>query len=160
MLVAAGVAVVAAAGTTALVTVGAKPAARVVPLVRVIDGDTVVVNLDGADRSVRFIGINAPETTRGHHDCDGQAATNAVRDLTADGHVEIVADLSQGDTDKYDRLLRYVQDGGVDVGRELVRRGLAHEYTYDQPYERQADYRQMQALAKSQGAGGWSDCGW
>lgn len=146
-----------------LLRAGSDPVERDgVRVVRVIDGDTLVVSLDGGEPRVRLIGIDAPETTNGHHDCAGAEATAALRKLVDGRDVQLVADPSQSDTDRYDRLLRYVELDGQDVGYRLLVMGLAREYTYSSgdPYQRQGDYRSAQQTAQLQSDGGWYACGW
>ena len=81
-------------------------------LVRVVDGDTIIVNLDGEDYSVRLIGINTPESVapdsyRTKNTIEGTEASNEVKDMLSDvDTIYLQKDIS--DTDKYNRLLRYV----------------------------------------------------
>lgn len=132
-----------------------------VHVARVIDGDTIVVDIDGGQRSVRIIGIDTPETTKGKHECQGAEATARTRELVDGQDVTLVADPSQTDTDRYDRLLRYVSTpAGTDVGLDLIERGLAHEYTFRTAYEQQEQYRAAQEQAKAERVGGWNVCAW
>lgn len=81
-------------------------------LVRVVDGDTIVVDIDGTEAKVRLIGINTPESVapdsyRVSNSEEGILASEYVKDLLKDTTtVYLQKDIS--DTDKYDRLLRYV----------------------------------------------------
>ena len=84
---------------------------------RVIDGDTVKLS-DG--RNVRLIGIDTPE--RGQ--CGFGPASSNLRQLVEAKPVRLVSGASS-DTDKYDRILRYLEIDGTDAGREQLRRGLA-----------------------------------
>lgn len=114
-----------------------------------VDGDTV-----DTDRGrVRVLGINAPEM---HEQCQpAQAAKDAASQLAPAGQrVELVNPESVRDTDKYGRLLRYVDvvgggasasSGTVDVGYSLLLSSLA-EPRYDsqdgyQWHPREAAYR-------------------
>ena len=84
---------------------------------RVVDGDTIVVNVDGyGDISVRMIGINTPESVasdeylakKGTANSDeGKAASNFTKDLLKDVDV-VYLQKDTSETDPYDRLLRYV----------------------------------------------------
>lgn len=85
-------------------------------VIHVVDGDTV--DLDNGE-SVRLVGIDTPE--RG--ECGFGPAQSALKRLVLDKEVTLVA--SDEDRDRYDRLLRYVEVGGLDVGRRLLDRGLA-----------------------------------
>lgn len=120
------------------------------PVLRVVDGDTVHVLVEGRDETVRLIGINAPETDQ----CWGSEATQAAARLLDGATVTLVADPTQADRDRYGRLLRYVVlPDGTDVGRRLVENGDADERTYDGAYARQQDYRAADAAAAAGGRG-------
>lgn len=106
----------------------ADPSNRVsVRVISVTDGDTIRVMLNGKSTPIRYIGIDTPETVdpRKVVQCFGAEATAANRRLVEGGFVELERDVSN--TDKYDRLLRYVwveRDGkSVMVNEELVRAG-------------------------------------
>lgn len=103
----------------------ARPACRgpcaTVAVVRVIDGDTVV--LQGLGR-VRLIGLDAPETWL-RHDCMGTEATQALRALTPPGSPVHTAGDSEP-RDHYGRRLLYLwTPSGEFVNATLVREGLA-----------------------------------
>ena len=82
-------------------------AARVV---RVVDGDTLIVNRGGGNERVRLIGINAPESVHQNPDMntpEGVAASDFVKSIVKPGQVVYMQkDLS--DRDQYNRLLRYI----------------------------------------------------
>jgi micrococcal nuclease len=121
--------------------------------VKVVDGDTLHVLVDGRDETVRIIGINAPETD----ECWGTEATQAAARLLDGASVGLVADPTQDDRDRYGRLLRYVLlPDGTDVGQRMIADGNADEYTYDNPYANQRAYRDADAAAAAGGRGWWS----
>ena len=141
--------------------------ANTVTVAKLVDGDTFHVTMpDGHDEVVRFLGINAPETTKGHHDCYGQQASDYVAQHTQGVPITLTADPSQGDRDRYGRLLRYIDTStGEDIELSELRLGLAHEYTFRTRYQRVEPYRQAQREAHSEHRGGWAavtdgGCGW
>lgn len=85
-----------------------------VTLVRVVDGDTLVVRFKDSkeDEKVRLIGINTPESVapnsyRTKNTKEGEEASKYVKTMLEDvSTVYLQSDTS--DRDKYDRLLRYV----------------------------------------------------
>lgn len=87
--------------------------------IRVIDGDTIEVAVDGRVEKVRYIGVNAPE----HGQAGFHAAAEANRRLV-DGKT-VTLERDRTDRDKYGRLLRYVWVNEKFVNRELVRSGKA-----------------------------------
>ncbi len=108
-----------------VVAVLAGPACAFAAPIRVIDGDTLTL---GAER-VRIANIDAPETG-GKARCLAERrladiATQTLRSLTASGKVE----LRREGRDRYGRTLARVSVGGVDVGEELIRRGVAVRWT-------------------------------
>ena len=120
------------------------------PVVEVVDGDTIRVEVAGEQESVRLIGINAPE--RG--ECLASEATDRLRNLVAGQAVELVVDRT--DRDQYGRLLRHVEVEGVDVGAELVRFGLALARDYPPDTTRSDDYAAAQRTAEDAGVGMWA----
>ena len=98
----------------------AKPAAATWAVTKVVDGDTIWVSRAGVSHKVRFIGIDTPETGQ----CGFTEARNALRGIIGGQRVTLTAG-AQDDVDRYGRLLRYVDVGGVDAGLRLVKQGYA-----------------------------------
>ncbi|HXV33236.1 MAG TPA: thermonuclease family protein [Gaiellaceae bacterium] len=124
-------------------------------VVRVIDGDTL--ELAGGER-VRLVQIDAPEE-RGE-ECYADAATAELSDLLPPGtEVRLEADPRLDDTDRFDRLLRYVHRGETNVNLELVRRGAASVWFFEGDRGRYADELFAAAQeAESGNAGLWGAC--
>jgi len=120
-------------------------------VVRITDGDTLVVRLDGSgEATVRLIGVNAPEDG----ECFSDEAAAALTDLLADREVTLLGD--ESDLDQYDRLLRYVEVGGLDVNEELARLGVARSRAYPPDTARQASFDAAEADARAAGRGLWA----
>ena len=79
-------------------------------VVRVVDGDTLVLQVDGAQERVRLIGINCPESVAPEEERnseEGREASHYTKQLVSEGDtVWLESDVN--DRDQYDRLLRYV----------------------------------------------------
>ncbi len=77
---------------------------------RVVDGDTIIVDMDDDRYRVRFIGMDTPESVAPEEERntkEGVLASDHTKEvLPAGTTVWLEKDVS--DTDKYDRLLRYV----------------------------------------------------
>jgi endonuclease YncB( thermonuclease family) len=133
-----------------------------VRVVRVIDGDTIRVRDARARHTIRLIGIDAPEassTRFGSPDCGGKSATSELKRLLhKDDSVRLVSDPTQDRTDRYGRLLRYVNREGTDAGRRMIRTGWATPYVYRTPFQKLAAYRTAAQAAKSQSRGAWRTC--
>lgn len=126
---------------------------------KVVDGDTITIDLDGSSETLRLIGINTPETVdpRKPVECFGKEASNEAKSLLTGKKVRIEKDPTQGDRDKYGRLLAYVwRDDGLFFNEHMIKAGYAYEYTYNLPYKYQAQFKADQATAQSQGRGLWA----
>lgn len=132
-------------------------------LVRVVDGDTLAVDISGAEYRVRLIGIDAPESvasgqylemTGKENTQDGEQASAFVKNLLADTEtVYLQKDVS--DTDRYGRLLRYVwlevpdDDNDIEeisakmLNGILVREGIAKPAAYAPDTAHQADFEYL-----------------
>ena len=102
-------------------------------VVRVVDGDTVVVHVGGRDESVRLIGIDTPESVKPDTpvQCFALEAAARTKALLPKGtRVRLEGDAEL--RDRYDRLLAYVYraDDGVFLKRVLAREAFALPYTF------------------------------
>ena len=123
---------------------------------RVIDGDTIEVNIYGAACRVRYIGIDTPELTdeRPEFYTLAQEATRLNRQLVEGEIVQLEKDISE--TDKYDRLLRYVYVDDTFVNAELVSQGLAWAKAYEPDIKYQSHFEELEAEAREAGLGIWA----
>jgi micrococcal nuclease len=124
-----------------------------------VDGDTIVISYNGTDTKVRLLGINTPETVdpRKTVECFGKEASLYTKQLLQDRQVSIVFDQTQGEKDKYGRLLAYVyRDDGLFINKELVLGGYAYEYTYHTPYLFQKEFKDAQRDAEQGQKGLWN----
>jgi len=131
---------------------------------RIVDGDTIVVEIDGVQARLRYIGMDTPEPDASDADlrASADAATEANRALVDGRDVVLERDVSE--TDRYDRLLRnvWVQDQGgrlVMVGLELVRTGFAQVSTYPPDVKYVDRLRAAQDEARAAGVGMWASQG-
>jgi len=132
-------------------------------LIKVIDGDTIVASINGESETIRIIGINTPETVdpRTSVECFGVEASNKAKEYfkSKDNEVWLEQDSTQGERDRYQRLLRYVftDNGSEDYGMEMIESGYAYEYTYGVLYKYQVDYKKAQEEARINKIGLWAD---
>jgi len=124
----------------------------------VTDGDTIRVDRgDGGNERLRYIGIDTPETVKPDSPVEpwGPEAAAANKKLVADQVVLLERDVS--DTDRYDRLLRYVwvegPDGWLLVNAELVAQGLAEVRSYEPDTKHDRYLRGVEDAAREAGAG-------
>jgi micrococcal nuclease len=129
-------------------------------VVRVVDGDTIVVRTDGRQRRLRYIGVDTPETVDPRQQVEWMAreASAANRALVAGRQVVLEKDVSE--TDRFGRLLRYVwlRDSRrwTLVNLELVRRGFAHVATYPPDIKYVDLFRAAEAEARNARRGLWA----
>lgn len=116
----------------------------------VIDGDTIVI---AGGYRIRYIGIDTPEIHDGLEPF-GLEALEANRQLVEGKIVHLERDVSQ--TDKYERLLRYVWVDGILVNAELVRLGLAEAKAYPPDTKYQEYLEELEREAREAGRGMWA----
>jgi len=141
---------------------GGRLEARVL---EITDGDTIVVELaGGAIESVRYIGVNTPESTPNQPlECFGHAAAGANAELVEGRSVNLEVGAERRDA--YGRLLAYVfvpgagrSGGALFVNAELVRRGFARTLTIAPNDDRAPLFGRLEAAAGRRGLGLWGAC--
>jgi micrococcal nuclease len=127
---------------------------------RVVDGDTLKVELAGKSETVRIVGMNTPETVdpRKPVECFGKEASDKMSELVGEKVVRLEQDSTQGNRDRYNRLLRFVfLEDGRDVGLELIREGFAEESLYGNvPHKYREEYLEAEREAQSASRGLWN----
>lgn len=122
-------------------------------VVEVVDGDTIKVQMDGRIYPVRYIGIDAPESTI-QKEYFGKEASQRNFELVSGREVVLYRD--QSETDRYDRLLRFVFVGDVFVNYELVRQGYANAKGYQPDTSCSWYFSEAEAAAQMNGLGLWA----
>lgn len=131
---------------------------EVFEVLKVIDGDTVTIQMGDKKETVRMIGIDTPETndTRTGVQCFGAEATAQLKKIIGK-RVAVEKDAGEGERDKYDRLLAYLfSENGVNLNRKMIEDGYAYEYTYDDAYKYQKEFKAVEEVAKEEGRGLWA----
>lgn len=93
-------------------------------LIKVTDGDTIHALVNGEDRTVRMLGINAPEKNM-------PLAAESAAFLGQFVNKTIYLQRDEEDEDKYHRKLRYVFAGDGMLNLELLELGLVNAYIMD-----------------------------
>lgn len=99
-------------------------------LVRVVDGDTIVVNIHGEEAKVRMIGVDTPESVASQEYLDRTGKENTEEGYTASDYTKTLLENVEtvylqkdtSDTDRYGRLLRYVW---LDIPDEITTQTIA-----------------------------------
>ena len=127
-------------------------------VIRVIDGDTVKIDLNGKEEDVRILLIDTPETKHpklGVQPFGPEASDFAKKFFKQGSEVGVEIDVSE--RDKYGRLLAYLWVNGKDYGTEVLKQGLARVAYIYPPNTKKVDmYREVQKIAQSQAIGIWS----
>ncbi len=116
---------------------------------RIIDGDTFETE---TGEKVRLIGINAPEIT----DIFGEEAKTHLSQLIEGQTVDLIADNTSNDRDRYNRLLRYVVLNAVDINKQMVLDGYAFAYLKYR-FDKETEYRDAQLTATKNNTGIWGN---
>ncbi|MGH3631590.1 MAG: thermonuclease family protein [Sciscionella sp.] len=139
-------------------------ATQAATVVRVIDGDTIVVDRGQGQEHLRYIGMDTPEIVKPDTPVQpfGPQAAAANHALVSGKTVTLEKDVSE--VDQYDRLLRFVwlrdptqPTGWLMVDRVLLREGLAKVTTFPPDVKCVDAFLADQRYAQARGLGFWSD---
>lgn len=122
---------------------------------RVIDGDTIELS-DG--RRVRYIGMDTPEINYNGESsgCFSEEARETNKNLVEGKEIKMEKDISE--TDKYDRILRYVYIGDVFVNEYLVEQGLAQALYIEPDTKFYDQFKKLETEARENKRGMWKAC--
>ena len=123
-------------------------------MVRVVDGDTIIVE---PDHVVRLIGVDTPETVKPNHAIErfGPEATQFTKRFLWAGTARLTFDRER--VDRFGRFLAYVWVGRRLLNEELLRAGLARfepQFYYSELMKRR--FRQAENKARRSRIGIWS----
>ncbi len=119
-------------------------------VVKVIDGDSLVVRGPRGTVEIRLYGIDTPEYR--------QPFSNKAKQLSRRLVYRREVQVRQKDVDRYGRVVAVVSIDGTTLNRELVARGLAWyyaRYCREQPLCRELE--SLEEDARGRGAGLWRD---
>jgi endonuclease YncB( thermonuclease family) len=144
--------------------VGGDAAPLVGPVVTVVDGDTLTVDLRDGRRTVRVIGVDTPEIAHGLRPaaCYGVVAARRVEALLAGRSVRLA--LGAEETDRFGRTLATVEIlGGPAAGRDLsmllAAEGLARPLPIEPNTANAGAVASAVAGARRARLGLWGACG-
>lgn len=136
------------------------PGSSGVLVTKAIDGDTL--EIEGGQR-VRYLGVDTPETKdpRKPVQCFGKEAARKNKELVEGKRVILEKDIT--DTDKYNRLLRFVylplEDGTMlFVNDYLIREGFAKVLTIPPDVKFAEQFLEAQRKAREGSLGLWKMC--
>lgn len=126
-------------------------------VIRVVDGDTIIVSLDGKQTRIRMIGIDTPESVHPNPEKNtvmGHIASQYTMQALDDQWVTI--ELDERIYDRYDRLLAYIFLNDQNYNLELVESGLAWAKSYPPNRKYDALFKAAEERAKHNHLGIWS----
>ena len=133
--------------------------AETAKVARVVDGDTLVVEISGREERVRLIGVDTPETVHPSKPVEdfGREASAFTKGMVEGQVVRLEADPNLTDRDKYNRLLRYVYlpDGKL-LNAEIIAQGYGFIYLKF-PFSKMEEFEKLQWEAREKNRGLWAD---
>ncbi|HYF26243.1 MAG TPA: thermonuclease family protein [Baekduia sp.] len=127
---------------------------------RVVDGDTIHVQVDGRREKVRLIGVDTPESVKPGTpvECFAKAASAFTKQALDGRRVRLTTDAEE--RDRYGRLLAYVRrkPDGWFHNAELVRQGYAMVLTIPPNVAHAERFRRLAREAREAGRGLWRAC--
>ena len=141
---------------------GACREPELVVVTYVADGDTFVVDGSRGEETVRFIGVNTPETGYGttEEECYGPEASDFTHAAFPEGTC-VWLTFDRDCIDPYDRTLAYVHLGAGEADffeRRLLQGGYAEVMIYDPNDAFEDTFYADQDAARDAGLGLWGDC--
>ncbi len=125
-------------------------------VVRVVDGDTLIIDYNGTEERVRLIGVDTPESVHPDEEKNtefGTTASNFSKELLTDKYVKIELDVQE--RDQYGRILAYVYLDDVMVNKILLEEGYAKVATYPPNVKYVDDFTAIQEEARNNKKGLW-----
>lgn len=128
-------------------------------VVRIVDGDTFIVNIEGTETKVRLIGVDTPESVatgkNEYKNCEeGKEASDFTKNLIEGKQIYIEYDVDPNDD--YDRTLAYVYlSDGTMLNKLLLEKGYARLMTIQPNVKYVDEFTKAQTIARENKAGFW-----
>ena len=127
-------------------------------VVRVIDGDTALININGTEQRCRLIGIDTPESVHpdeGRNTEEGKTASDWTKEFLTGQNVYLEYDLQPEDTYGRQLVYLYLEDGRM-VQDELLKEGLAQVMTVQPNSKYASHFHELQEEARANEVGFWA----
>lgn len=125
-------------------------------VIRVVDGDTVKINFNGKEESVRLIGVDTPESVHPNSIKNtefGKKASEFTKNYLAGKDITLEFDVQE--RDKYGRLLAYLYINGEMFNKILLQEGYAQVSTYPPNVKYVDEFTKIQENARNNKKGMW-----
>lgn len=143
-----------AAALAALLALAAPAMAEEARVLRVIDGDSLLVEMRGLRVQVRLLGIDCPEHNQEQW---GELASRFSEEWCEGKIVDI--ELGPDRWDRYNRLLAWVWRDGEMLNEQLLSHGLAITYMLEKTDRHYKRLTAAQTLARTDRVGFWAQGG-
>ncbi len=127
-------------------------------VVRVVDGDTIIVDMNGTNQRIRLIGLDAPESV--HPDEERNVEYGEIAAAFTIEHLEgkiVTLEYDVEKRDQYDRILAYVYLDGKMFNETLIEEGHAKVTTYPPNVRYTDSFVTLQKQAQKDGKGIWAE---
>ncbi len=125
-----------------------------------VDGDTAKFDLNGQKITVRFLGIDTPETvhpTKEEEPFGKEASDFTEKSLKNASKIELQYDTHASKMDKYERHLAWIWVDDVLLQEELLKNGLAKTYMLQDNYDYAGVLQEAEQVAKGEKKGIWEN---
>ena len=127
---------------------------------KVVDGDTIVTKIGSTQETIRYIGIDTPESVTPNTpvQCYAKAASQANANLVSGQAVRLVTDVEP--RDRYGRILAYVYTikNNLFINAELVAKGYAKAYKFPPNTKFASLFERLANTAHNSNKGLWNQC--
>ncbi|MCM1231565.1 MAG: thermonuclease family protein [Ruminococcus flavefaciens] len=130
-------------------------------LVRVVDGDTYVIDTGGEEKKIRLIGVDTPESVapadyRKENTAEGKEISDIVKDKIAEGDI-LYIEYDVQETDRYGRTLAYLYfPDGMMIQEWLLSNGYANVVTYQPNVKYSEHFSELAHTAMENNIGLWN----
>ena len=129
-------------------------------VIRIVDGDTIVIQYDGKYEKVRLLCVNTPESVHSDKKQNipmGKVASKYTQKKLTGKYVNLEFEIKKL-RGHYGRLLAYVFVDGQNFNMDLVRQGLSPYYTkYGKSEKYNSEFRSAEKLARKEKLNIWGD---
>ncbi len=130
-------------------------------VISVIDWDTIKIEYEWQEFTIRFAGTDAPESSAlrcGKVECFGPESKEYLTSLLEWKKIYFEPESIDG----YDRFVWYIFLDWENINEKMIKEWYAREYSYkNQKYKYQSDFKSAQNFAQSNNLGlWWNQCKW
>ena len=125
-------------------------------VIRVVDGDTLVIDYEGNEEKVRLIGVDTPESVhpdKTKNTSYGKLASEYTKEKLLGKSVSLEFDVEK--RDKYGRLLAYLYLNGKMYNKTLLEEGYAKVATFPPNVKYVDEFVKIAKIARENNVGLW-----